>query len=75
MIRVVQEEDQVTEADERVGALPRAGQVAGVAVHVAHHVDARPARAVGAGPAPRVVYRTLTECCASHTDASHTEQA
>ncbi|GAA1330208.1 hypothetical protein GCM10009647_069330 [Streptomyces sanglieri] len=41
MVGVVEEEHQVTEADQRVGAVPGAGQRLGVAVHVADHVDTR----------------------------------
>ncbi|GAA3056672.1 hypothetical protein GCM10017562_21830 [Streptomyces roseofulvus] len=39
MVGVVEEEDQVAEAYEGVGAVPRPGEGAGVAVHVADHVD------------------------------------
>ncbi|GFN03318.1 hypothetical protein GCM10010298_09180 [Streptomyces microflavus] len=39
MVGVVEEEHQVTEADEGVGAVPGAGQGLGVAVHIADHVD------------------------------------
>ncbi|GGU89920.1 hypothetical protein GCM10010275_28260 [Streptomyces litmocidini] len=39
MVGVVEEEDQVTETYEGVGALPRLGEVVGVAVYVTDHVD------------------------------------
>ncbi|GAB2927246.1 hypothetical protein GCM10027028_27440 [Streptomyces sundarbansensis] len=42
MVGVVEEEHQVTEADQRVGTVPRTGQGLGVAVHVADHVDPGP---------------------------------
>ncbi len=39
VVRVVEEEHEVTEADEGVCAVARAGEGLGVAVHVAHDVD------------------------------------
>ena len=36
---VVEEEDQVAEADQRVGAVARPGQRVGPAVHVADHMN------------------------------------
>ena len=39
MVGVVEEQEQVTQADQRVGALGRAGQRIRAAVYVAHHVD------------------------------------
>ncbi|GHJ93560.1 hypothetical protein SNE510_30790 [Streptomyces sp. NE5-10] len=39
MIGVVEEEDQIAEAYEGVGAVARPGEGAAVAVHVADHVD------------------------------------
>ncbi|GGS21022.1 hypothetical protein GCM10010221_17320 [Streptomyces parvus] len=51
MVGVVEEKNQVTETDQGVGAVPRAGQGLGVAVHVADHVD--PVRPGGRVPAVR----------------------
>ena len=39
MVGVVEEQEQVTQADQRVGAVGRAGQRVRAAVYVAHHVD------------------------------------
>ncbi|GGV96673.1 hypothetical protein GCM10010230_15420 [Streptomyces narbonensis] len=39
MVGVVEEENQVPETYEGVGALPRLGEVFGVAVHVTDHMD------------------------------------
>ncbi|GGR25868.1 hypothetical protein GCM10010497_30170 [Streptomyces cinereoruber] len=53
MVGVVEEEDQVPEAYQGVGALPRTGEVSGVAVHVTDHMDSHGATlggAPGAGP-------------------------
>ncbi|GAA3108562.1 hypothetical protein GCM10017687_21070 [Streptomyces echinatus] len=42
VVGVVEEEDEVAQADQGVGAFAGPGQVTGVAVHVADHVDAGP---------------------------------
>jgi hypothetical protein len=49
VVGVVEEEDQVAETDQGVGAVAGSGQVTGVAVHVADHVDAGPWDAGGCG--------------------------
>ncbi|GGQ26238.1 hypothetical protein GCM10010215_58250 [Streptomyces virginiae] len=60
MVGVVEEEDEVAEADQGVGAVAGARQGLGVAVHVAHDVDPCAARSARAAlPAPHA---------ASHAD-------
>ncbi|GAA2078606.1 hypothetical protein GCM10009801_35610 [Streptomyces albiaxialis] len=39
MVGVVEEEDQVAQAHERVGAVAGTREVPAVAVHIAHHMD------------------------------------
>jgi len=48
MIRVVEEKDEVAEADQRVRAVPRTGQVTGVSVHVTDYVNSVPPAAANA---------------------------
>ncbi|GGV39447.1 hypothetical protein GCM10010277_27210 [Streptomyces longisporoflavus] len=39
MVGVVEKQDQITETDECVGPLARAGEILCVAVHVTDHID------------------------------------
>ncbi len=49
MVGVVQEQEHVTQADQRVGTVRRAGQRLGAPVHVAHHVNSHITTVGGSG--------------------------
>ena len=53
MVGVVQEQEHVTQADQRVGTVRRAGQRVHAPVHIAHHVNSH-LTTVG-GPGSKIV--------------------
>ncbi|GAA2725059.1 hypothetical protein GCM10010315_56270 [Streptomyces luteosporeus] len=64
MVGVVEEEDEIAEADQGVRAVAGARQSLGVSVHVADHVDSHAAhprvRAAATGRAPTCGYFPVT---------------
>ncbi|GGV16270.1 hypothetical protein GCM10010245_28140 [Streptomyces spectabilis] len=60
MIRVVEEEHEIAQADDGVGAVARAGQILGVAVHVTDHMD--PETWHAGHPKPRGAGRDRAGC-------------
>ncbi|GAA3396517.1 hypothetical protein GCM10017752_50820 [Streptomyces roseoviridis] len=66
MVGVVQEEHQVAEAYEGVGAVPRPGEGFRVAVYVADHVDPHPASLGGATCGYLGVRKAVDYCARSN---------